>query len=89
MLPRPTPCKSQPISAPIIPVRLNRRLALTLKLRPAMRASHPQVARLQAVVEAQKLQSSFYEQRLQHGLVEERMRSERLREARDEAMRQR
>lgn len=47
------------------------------------------VSRLEALLEAGRLQSAFTEQKLQHNLLEERTRSERLRGMRDDALLQR
>ena len=45
-----------------------------------------QVSRLEALLEAGRLQSAFSEQKLQHNLIEERTRCERLRTMRDDAL---
>jgi hypothetical protein len=50
---------------------------------------HLQVARLEALLEAQKLQAAFSEQRMQCSLGAERATVDRLRSSRDDAFRER
>ena len=58
-------------------------------LTPRLTHSHAQLMRLEAMLQAERLQSSFAENRLQQLLGEERVRSEHMRALRDDAAVQR